>query len=189
LDFPKEFNFFPYICGIIKKKYQMKNYLVTLLGDFESDELCQEIVLALSPIMDSETVKIKRLPGVLMMYFASDMGTFELHVSFKIFSKDTGLSFILSEHTDNMSVFLNGDDEFDFLNLSNNQGSDLELIPKQGFQYIDNINEEEFVALLLNEVKKNVVTPSLDELLEKVKEGGIGALSPFEKGVLESYSK
>jgi hypothetical protein len=45
------------------------------------------------------------------------------------------------------------------------------------------------VALLLNEVKKNVVTPSLDELLEKVKEGGIGALSPFEKGVLESYSK
>jgi hypothetical protein len=45
------------------------------------------------------------------------------------------------------------------------------------------------VALLLNEVKKHIKTPTLDELLEKIKNSGVESLTPFEKGTLENYSK
>ena len=50
-------------------------------------------------------------------------------------------------------------------------------------------DDEEFVALLLEEVKKRVKKPTLDQLLDKIKEVGVDSLTPFEKGVLENYSK
>jgi hypothetical protein len=45
------------------------------------------------------------------------------------------------------------------------------------------------VALLLNEVKKHVRAPSLDQLLDKIKNEGVESLTPFEKGTLDNYSK
>jgi hypothetical protein len=50
-------------------------------------------------------------------------------------------------------------------------------------------DDEEFAALLLEEVKKRVKKPSLDQLLDKIKETGVDSLTLFEKGVLENYSK
>lgn len=167
----------------------MTNYLVTLIGDFESDEICQGVVSAISPVIDSETVKVQRKTGVLLLYFASEMQLFEMHVALKILAKDLDYSFVLSEHTDKLSVFIPNDTELNFLNLSNNLESDLELIPKNGYQFIDEMYEEELVALLLTQVEQNTKAPKLDELLEKIKTDGIDSLTPFEKGVLESYSK
>jgi hypothetical protein len=45
------------------------------------------------------------------------------------------------------------------------------------------------VALLLNEVKKHMKAPTLDQLLDKIKSEGVDSLTPFEKGTLENYSK
>jgi hypothetical protein len=52
-------------------------------------------------------------------------------------------------------------------------------------------DDEDFVALLLDKVKKNVKKPTLDQLLDKINnsENGIESLSQFEKDTLESYSK
>jgi hypothetical protein len=55
-------------------------------------------------------------------------------------------------------------------------------------------NEEEedyddFVALLLDEVKRKVKKPSLDQLLEKISKNGVESLSTYEKETLEYYSK
>jgi hypothetical protein len=54
---------------------------------------------------------------------------------------------------------------------------------------MDEDEDDEFVALLLNEVKNHIKTPTLDQLLEKIKNEGVGNLTPFEKGTLDNYSK
>ena len=63
------------------------------------------------------------------------------------------------------------------------------LIPKNNTQHLDDEDDDEFVALLLNEVKKHMKAPTLDQLLDKIKTEGVDSLTPFEKGTLENYSK
>jgi hypothetical protein len=63
------------------------------------------------------------------------------------------------------------------------------IMPKSNIQYIDDDEDDEFVALLLNEVKRNLKPPTLDQLLDKIKNEGIESLTPFEKGILDNYSK
>jgi hypothetical protein len=71
-----------------------------------------------------------------------------------------------------------------------NNGIEMVLTPKNGIQYMDeDEDDDEFVALLLNEVKKHVMAPSLDQLLDKIKSEGVDSLTPFEKGTLDNYSK
>jgi hypothetical protein len=62
---------------------------------------------------------------------------------------------------------------------------------KNNMRYIDEEQEddEDFVALLLDEVKRKVKKPSLDQLLEKISKNGINSLSKFEKETLEYYSE
>ncbi len=58
---------------------------------------------------------------------------------------------------------------------------------------VRSMNEEEedddFVALLLEGLKKNVKKPTLDYILDKIASNGFESLSQFEKDTLESYSK
>ena len=43
--------------------------------------------------------------------------------------------------------------------------------------------------MLLNEIKKNLNTPSLDQLLDKMVEHGVDSLTPYEKAILDNYSQ
>jgi hypothetical protein len=49
--------------------------------------------------------------------------------------------------------------------------------------------DDNFVALLLDEIKSKVSKPSLDNILEKIKSKGMDSLTQFEKDTLEEYSK
>jgi len=49
--------------------------------------------------------------------------------------------------------------------------------------------DDNFVALLLDEIKSKVSKPSLDYILEKIKSKGINSLTQFEKDTLTEYSK
>jgi hypothetical protein len=50
-------------------------------------------------------------------------------------------------------------------------------------------DDDDFVALLLENMKKEVKKPSLDFILDKALSNGFESLSQFEKDTLESYSK
>ena len=67
---------------------------------------------------------------------------------------------------------------------------------------IKNLNKEEIESFYFNEeeedslmkelkLKKNVtfVKPTLDELLEKVKESGVEKLTKYEKQILDEYAR
>ena len=49
--------------------------------------------------------------------------------------------------------------------------------------------DDEFVALLLNELKGKLKQPSIDQLLDKISSQGIMSLTPYEKAILDNYSK
>jgi Mg/Co/Ni transporter MgtE len=53
----------------------------------------------------------------------------------------------------------------------------------------EEVDDDDFVALLLDEVKRKVKKPSLDQLLEKISKNGVESLSTYEKETLEYYSK
>ena len=170
----------------------MKKYLVTILGDFKSDAICKEIAVALSPLVDSPNLKFQFTKGVLIFHFASEMEMNDIHEFLELTSYELYDSFILSEYTDKVSVFMTEENKKHLFNLDENgtnNGIEMVLTPKNGIQYMDEDEDDEFVALLLNEVKKHVKAPSLDQLLDKIKNEGVDSLTPFEKGTLDNYSK
>jgi hypothetical protein len=64
------------------------------------------------------------------------------------------------------------------------------VVPKQGRTEMDDMEEDdEFVALLLNELKGKLKQPTIDQLLDKISSQGIQSLTPYEKGILDNYSK
>ena len=83
------------------------------------------------------------------------------------------------------------DNKKHLFDLENNTGSDgieMVFVPKDPEDYEEEYDDD-FVALILNEVKKNLKTPTLDQLLDKIKSDGVDSLTTYEMGVLESYSK
>ena len=170
----------------------MKKYLLTIFGEFKSDEIYKEIAIALSPVVDSPNLKFQFTKGVLIFHFASEMDISDIHEYLEITSYGLYESFILSEYTDKVSVFMLDENKKHLFNLDTNEGTDgmeMVLIPKNSIQYMDNAEDDEFVALLLNEVKKHVKAPTLDQLLDKIKNEGVESLTAFEKGTLDNYSK
>jgi hypothetical protein len=77
---------------------------------------------------------------------------------------------------------------FDLDNNTDSNGMDMVFVPKDANQCEEEYDDE-FVALILNEVKKNLKTPTLDLLLEKIKSDGVDSLTTYEIGILENYSK
>ena len=151
----------------------MKKYLLTIFGEFKSNEICEEIAIALSPVVDSPNLKFQFTKGVLIFHFASEMDMSDIHEYWEMTSYDLYESFIL----------------FDLETNEGNDGIEMVLVPRNGVQYMDNTEDDEFVALLLNDIKKNLKPLTLDQLLDKIKNGGIESLTPFEKGTLDNYSK
>ena len=170
----------------------MKKYLLTIFGEFKSNEICEEIAIALSPVVDSPNLKFQFTKGILIFHFASEMDMSDVHEYLEMTSYDLYESFILSEYTDKVSVFMSDENKKHLFDLETNEGNsgiEMVLAPRNGFQYIDDTEDDEFVALLLNDIKKNLKPLTLDQLLDKIKNGGVESLTPFEKGTLDNYSK
>lgn len=169
----------------------MKKYLLTVIGDFQSEMICQEIAMAFSPIVDSPHLKFQYTKGVLIFHFASEMDMTDIHEFLEVTSYGLYDSFILSEFTDNVSVFMSNDVIGHLFDLENSDCDEKIVIDNKGNSRIEDDMEEddEFVALLLNELKGKLKRPSLDELLDKISTNGVESLTSYEKGILDNYSK
>jgi hypothetical protein len=169
----------------------MTKYLLTIFGDFKSDETCKEIAMTLMPLIDSPNLKFQFTNGSIIFHFGSEMDMKDIYEFLEISSYDLYESFILSEYTDKVSVFMSEENKKHLFNLENaddNDGIEMVFVPKDP-QDLEEEYDDDFVALILNEVKKNLKTPTLDQLLEKIKSDGVESLTQYEKGILESHSK
>ena len=170
----------------------MKNYLVTIIGGVESKEMCQEIALSISPLVDSPNLKFQHKSGVLLFHFASEISKMEIYDYLNGILYGVSEAFILTEITDNVSVSMN--DEmighlFDLENVADDVSMRLDMervIKNEDFE--EEEIDEDFISTLLSQVH-NIKKPSLDQILDKINTKGYEHLTPFERDTLENYSK
>ena len=169
----------------------MKKYLLTVFGNFE-EEQCEEIAHCLEPLVDSTHLKFQYRSGVIIFHFESEILMEDIHEFVELTSYDLYDSFILTEYNDNVSVFMTEDMKqhlFD-LETETEDAITFDLVPKNRMDnYYDEDNENDIALVLLNEIKKNLNTPSLDQLLDKMVEHGVDSLTPYEKAILDNYSQ
>ena len=171
----------------------MKKYFLILFGDFKSDEFCKDVALTITTLVDSPQLKFQHGNGALLFHFASEIEQNEMYEFLSVSFFELIASFILTENTDNLSLYMPEDAKADFLDLENASGDvsiNIDLSKPNLFEdEFDEEDEDDFMALVLNRVKDKIKKPSLDQLLEKVGNKGVESLTPFEKDTLDAYSK
>lgn len=172
----------------------MKNYLLTVIGNFESEELCQGIAISLSPIVDSPHMKFQHTKGVLVFHFATEIEKSEIFdfIVGELFGITE--SFILTEITDNVSVCMPKEIKSHLFDLENvtdevDMNIDMSHVRNNAEMFGDEEDEDDYVALLLGEKDKLFKRPTLDQILDKINLKGYQSLTPFEQDVLDGYSK
>jgi len=171
----------------------MTKFLLTIIGDFKQKDLISEVALTLTPIVDSPHLKFQSSNGTLIFHFASEVNQEEIHdyIQGSLF----GLidCFILAEYTDKVSVCMTKelkDHLFDLENESDGVSININMNHiKNNTDFMEDEEDDDFVALLLNQVKEKVKKPSLDYILDKIANKGMDSLSQFEKDTLDIYSK
>lgn len=168
----------------------MKKYFLVIFGEFENENVCKEIALTLTPLVDSPHLKFNHSKGNIIFHFATEVSQEEIKDYLIGSLIDLCTSFLLTENTDTVSWFLPLKVEKHLLDLEN-EGEDVEMkININQARSIEDLEQsEEFVALLLNEVKKQIKKPSLDQILDKLNSKGPESLTQFEKDTLDEYSK
>lgn len=170
----------------------MKNYILTALGNFESEEISRDLAMSFTPLVDSPNLKFLHSSSILMLHFASEVPKDEIYdYTISIFHGITE-TFILTELHDNMSVKLPNVMEDYLLNLDDNSENpttlDMSKI-KNNYGFEDIEEDDDFVALLLDNTQWAIKRPSLDQILDKILSKGYESLTQFEKDSLELYSK
>lgn len=171
----------------------MNNYLLTIIGEIKSEKMCEEIALSISPIVDSSNLKFQHKNGVLLMHFGTEIDKDEVYEYIKGILYGVIDTFILSEMSDKVSVFMPEDTSkhlFDLDNIDDDVNMRLE-IGKVIFNQIDTDEDvtEEYLPIFLEALSDLVKKPSLDQLLDKISNQGYSSLTQFEKDILETYSK
>jgi hypothetical protein len=190
LDILKEFKLF--VLPLSKQK-NMKKYLLTIFGSFEEKD-CITIASNLQPIVDSQNLKFQYRDNVIILHFGSEFLLDDIHEFIKMTDdvEETFDMFILSEFNDTVSVHMTDGTDEQLFNLDE-EDENIDMVkvtPKGKFEnYYDEDNENDIALMLLNEIKKNLNTPSLDQLLDKMVEHGVDSLTPYEKAILDNYSQ
>jgi hypothetical protein len=166
----------------------MKNYLLVVLGKLESDSLCRELAMSLTPIVDSPHLKFNHTKGSLIFHFASEVDQPDLSEYISTIFSDVSHAIILTEINDKVSVYLPEELKNHLFDLETDDG-DIEMKMTYDEDISEDDVDENFVALLLSDLKKRIPKPSLDYILEKIKSKGYESLSQFEKDTLDEYSK
>jgi len=171
----------------------MTKFLLTIIGDFHDKNICKDIALTLTPIVDSAHLKFQSSDGALIFHFASEVSQEEIHdyVQGSLFGIVD--CFILSEYTDKLSVCMTKELKKHLFNLESETDNvsiiDMSDIKNNSEFMEDEDEDEDFVALILDRVKEKVKKPSLDYLLDKITNKGMESLTQFEKDTLDLYSK
>lgn len=167
----------------------MVKYLLTVFGNFESERMCKDLAVALTPIVDSPNLKFQHTKGVLIFHFATEVSKNEVYDYVLGLCYGITETFILTELTDNVTVSLPKEIKEHLLDLEN-IGKDVTMkIDINDIEWDEDDEDEDFVASLLEQHNSFIKKPSLDQILDKITSKGYQSLSEFEKDILESYSK
>ncbi len=179
----------------------MTDYILFVFAEHKNqDEFVKTIAEDISIVSDSENIKYYYGPSSAIITFKSTESIQELHEYMGIlFCSETIVYMLLPYKPDNMSVGMNpevfkhlftqvkSEDMSGFQTMAQNVDenetpSDFKFILKE--EYEDEDEDDEIIK-----IKNSPKKLEIDEILDKISEGGINSLSSQEKKFLETYSK
>ena len=181
----------------------MKNSLATVIGNFITDESCNQLVMSVAPLVDSPNMKYQFGGGIIMMYFATEVPKDE------IFEYITGLIhvgseiLILTEVSDKVSVHVPYEKSGHLFDLDNpGQNNDYSIDMKGVVENTDLYNdfdEDDIDISFSNELESQfkkmpywmgtpAVKATLDTILDKINVLGMDSLTKHELTLLQNYS-
>lgn len=193
-------------------------YLLFIFTQFEEgSKILREIPLQLIPISSSKYLKFNYGDSNIVCNFESKLPFDELREFIQIALDSIVDQWFLVEHTDNMAVHMDDSLKLNLFDLeSENKKYDNtdKMSDKQGeeelYKVMDyflseamkEIDPNDMTPLFMDEddedplitklkLKKNpkYMQPTLDSLLEKVKEKGMESLTKYEKQLLDEYAR
>lgn len=193
-------------------------YLLFIFTQFEEgSKILREIPLQLIPISSSKYLKFNYGDSNIVCNFESKLPFDELREFIQIALDSIVDQWFLVEHTDNMAVHMDDSLKLNLFDLeSENKKHDNtdKMSDKQGeeelYKVMDyflseamkEIDPNDMTPLFMDEddedplitklkLKKNpkYMKPTLDSLLEKVKEKGMESLTKYEKQLLDEYAR
>lgn len=170
----------------------MKNYLLTVMGDIDSDKMCKEIALSISPLVDSPNLKFQHKNGLMMLHFGTEVNKQEIYDYVQGVLYGTVDTFTLMEINDDVSVFMPKDIHghlFDLESMDDDVSMKLNMDSVINNEDFEEKIEDEFISTVIAELNKQIKRPSLDQILDKINTTGYNSLTPFEQNTLENYSK
>ena len=151
----------------------------------ETNFLIDGLLIELKKIAKNNRVNYIMANESCICYFESEMDLISIHTILANKIDRLDVLAILSEISDKMSVHMSEEISQHLFDLESEVDESYDIPGLEG--EID--FSDDFAVQLLEEVRRQIKTPTLDDLLDKIKVGGVSSLSPFEKGVLETYSK
>ena len=183
----------------------MKNYLVTLIGNFITDDSCNEMVMSVAPLVDSPNMKYQFGGGILMMHFATEVPKDEIFEYISgLIHKDSEI-LILTEVSDKVSVHIPYEKSghlFDLDNpgANNDYSIDMKGVIENTDLYNDYDEDDDIDISFSNELESQfkskiqhwMATPAvkttLDTILDKINVLGMDSLTKHELTLLQNYS-
>ena len=199
-------------------KEKRVSYLLFIYSTLGEDSLVlRDIPLQLSPISSAPYIKYNYGDSGLICNFETDLPFPELREFVSVTLEGLVDQYFLIEHSDNMSVHMNNSLKLNLFdlnsenkkygngdNVSDKQGEDelykiMDYFLSESMKEIDNndlysltFDEDEDEDPLIRKLKlkkdPKFMKPSLDSLLEKIKEKGIKSLTKYEKQLLNEYA-
>ena len=192
-----------------------KPYILFIFSEFKKGStILKDIPLQLSPISSSKYLKYNYTDSHVVCNFESNLPFEELR---EFIDSTIGLivnQWYLFEHPDKMAVHIEDSlklnlfdletENMEYKKIPNKQDDDEMLNIMDYFlsNSIKKLNNEEMESFYFNEeeedslikelkLKKSItfVKPTLDDLLEKVKENGVDKLTKYEKQILDEYAR
>lgn len=177
----------------------MKKYLLTVMTTSFDEGMCQDIGMSITPIVDSKYLNFAHNGGGTMLFsFESEVEKQDIftYINGVLF----GLSemFVLTEINDSVTLYVDKNRSSSvFLDLQSGESYDLKLKMDDVMcnkTFRDDFEDDEEYGIFIEELrdklkKEKINRPSLDWLLDKIKDEGIASLSSTEKNYLEQYSK
>lgn len=173
----------------------MKKFLLIIFGDYlqdkEGSDYLKKFAISLTPLVDTPQIKFQFTKGTSIFHFGTEvpMEEIDYYVKSCVEYDGTNLSYILTEMNDKVSVSFPQVTYEHLMDLDSDKSSEIRLSQNTNrTQREENDIQFENLASLL-ELINNETIPSLDSILEKIKDNGIGSLTNYEKDVLSEYSK
>ena len=190
-----------------------KPYMLFIFSEFQKEStILKDIPLQLSPVSSSKYLKYNHTDTHVVCNFESNLQFEDLR---EFIDSTIGLivdQWYLFEHPNKMAVHIDDTLKLNLFDLETenmryekmpNKQDDDEMLKIMDYflhNSMKNFDKDEIDNMFYNEedslinelkLKKNVtfVKPTLDELLEKVKESGVDKLTKYEKQILDEYAR